>query len=78
MTAINVNRKEIDYVGDIIAYEDVVKLAYGPDEKRMMTITYYWRRGTSDQHLEGLLWPERPPIKVRSGMVFNAYHTGGA
>jgi hypothetical protein len=82
VSLINVNGKEVEYKKSQIAYNDVVALAYGHDEKRLMSVTYHWRGrnfwATSDRHREGTLRPNGPSTKVQSGMSFNAYHTSGA
>lgn len=76
---ISINGQSHEWPDDKITYSDVVAMAYGPSEKRLMSITYYWRGGeTSDTHREGTLRPNGPAIKAARGMVFNAYHTSAA
>lgn len=76
---IKINGTEHEWSGEKIAYEDVVAMAYGPSTRALMSITYYWRGGsTSDTHREGTMRPNGPSVKVASGMIFNAYHTGNA
>lgn len=76
---IKVNGSDHDWPSDTITYDDVVAMAYGPSTKALMSITYYWRGGgTSDTHREGSIRPNGPSVKVASGMIFNAYHTGNA
>jgi len=76
---IKVNGSDHDWPDDKITYDDVVAMAYSTSEKRLMSITYYWRgSGTSDTHREGTICPNGPSIQVAPGMIFNAYHTGNA
>ena len=76
---IKVNGSDHSWSDDKITYADVVAMAYSPSEKRLMSVTYYWRGGdTGDTHREGTLTPKSPPIKAASGMIFNAYHTASA
>ena len=76
---IKVNGSDHEWPDSTITYCDVVSLAYGPNTKRLMSITYYWRGGeTSDTHREGIISPNSPPVKIAAGMFFNAYHTSNA
>lgn len=76
---ITINGKPHEWPDHKITYDDVVAMAYGPSDKRLMSITYYWRGGdTSDTHREGTMRPNGPSVKVASGMIFNAYRTGDA
>lgn len=76
---ITINGQSHEWPDDKITYNDVVAMAYSPSEKRLMSITYYWRgSGTSDTHREGTMRPNGHSVKVASGMIFNAYHTSAA
>lgn len=69
-----VNTKEHEVSSKEISYEEVVELAYGPDDEGpnvIYTVTY--RRGTGNKP-EGSLAPGES-TKVKDGMIFDVTRT---
>jgi hypothetical protein len=74
---INVNGSEktlLDYKKKFITYEQVVRLTGRNPETTLYTVTFY--KGYAPKS-EGILTPGQK-VRIKKGMVFNAYYTGNA
>lgn len=69
-----VNAREVEWLENLITYEDLVFLAHR-NEKKHYTATYYWNYGIS--YMGASILPGQGMIP-KENMVFNVHDTSNA
>lgn len=72
--SIGIDGLEVDFVGEHISYEEVVRLA-GLTGNPSVAYRSLWR---GDSRRIGTMYPGCRPVIVEAGMYFNVMHTGNA